>query len=204
MKYKKTLFIILSIIILFTGCNQITSNTSDTGTQNDKVIIEEEIISNANNQEIEYFTVTKDNSMENRGLILEIIGSAVYDKIEGEDITDIPTGEKKFLVLFLKIQNRTGKDEYFNYNNIVTTLDGIEIEDTFLINNLEGYDTIKTTLTDGKNTLGYLVWEVPQDWKELKVRYTGWSQNYYTEPTIILTPNDLEMPKEYNPDNRYI
>lgn len=198
MKQRKILLLLSVMVLLLAGCGQNSNTETDGSSQTDTIEI------SSNEHEIEYFTVTKDNPMENRGLKLEIWGSAVYDKIEGEDFTDTPAEGKKYLVLFLKIQNRTGKDDYFNYNNISAKLDGEDITDTFLVNDPEGYTTIKATLTNEKNTLGYLVWEVPESWEKLEITYTGWTQAYYTEPTIILTPEDLETPDEYKTDYQYI
>ena len=204
MKLKTLIITALFIVFLLTGCNQNVSNTKDTEIKENTTIDVEEIISNENTQEIEYFTVTKDNPMENRGLLLEVIGSAVYDKVEGEDFTDTPSKGKKYLVLYLSIKNTSGKDEYFNYNNIVAKLDNQDITDTFLINNPLKYTTIKTHLTNHMITQGYLVWEVPENWECLEVTYTGWTQMYFTEPTIVITPEDLEKPEEYKDDNRII
>lgn len=178
-----------------TGCSQTSKEELSENIETETITDE---------QEVEYFTVTKNTPMENRGLKLEIWGSAVYDKIEGEDFIDTPAEGKKYLVLFLKIQNKTGKDDYFNYNYLNAKLDGEDITDTFLINDPEGYTTIKTKLANAKNTLGYMAWEVPEDWEKLEVTYTGWTQSYSTEPTILLTPEDLEMPEQYNPDSTYI
>ena len=108
------------------------------------------------------------------------------------------------MILYLSIKNQTGKDEYFNYNNIIATLDGEEIAGTFLLNDPNGYISIKTNIPTGMITQGYLVWEVADDWKKLEVTYNGWSPTHFTEPTIILTPEDLEEPEEYKEDNRII
>ena len=106
--------------------------------------------------------------------------------------------------MFLSIKNRSYKDDYFNYNNIVAKLDGEEITDTFLVNDPEGYTTIKTDIPDKMITQGYLVWEEPEDWEKLEVTYTGWNETLYTEPTIVITPQDLFTPEEYKKDNRII
>ncbi len=203
MKLNKLLLLCLIMMLLFTGCEKTTINTTEIDTNN-PTINNEQITINESKQQVEYFTVTKGNSMENRGLKLEVLGSNIYEKIEGEDFTDTPSEDKKYLVLFLSIQNKTGKEDYFNYNNIIAKLDGKEITDTFLLNNPEKYTTIKTNLPDDMITQGYLVWEVPENWEKLEVTYTGWSESLYTEPMIVLTPQDLELPEEYREDNRII
>lgn len=213
MKYRKIVILLCLLMVFITGCNQNdTSEVTDTKTDvqtgetiaSDTGETEDMTVSETSKNEIEYFTVTKDTPMENRGLLLELIGSAVYDKIEGEDYTDTPSEGKTYLVLYLSIKNRTGKDEYFNYNNITAKLDGEEITDVFLMNSPLGYSTIKTHLINEMITQGYLVWEVPENWEKLEVTYTGWTPTYYTEPTIVVTPDDLEEPEEYKEDNRII
>ena len=117
-----------------------------------------------------------------------------------------------FLLLFPKSSLSISVEFYspflilpiFNYNNITAKLDGKELTDTFLINDPEGYQSIKTNLPDEYITQGYLVWEVPETWKKLEVTYSGWTQSYYTEPTIILTPDVLKTPETYNSDNSII
>lgn len=201
---SKGLLLIFIIALCFTSCNSSETTTNNNQNKENVTINVDEITESEDIQEIEYFTVTKDTPMENRGLLLEIIGSAVYDKIEGEDFTDIPSKGKKYLILYLSIKNTSGKDEYLNYNNIITKLDGVEINDTFLINDSKGYANIKTNIPTGLITQGYLVWEVPENWEKLEVTYTGWTPTHYTEPTIIITPEDLEEPEEYKEDNRII
>lgn len=203
MKLKKILLLSIMVFLLV-GCEQNSFDETNIENKNSSVIDIEELENTEEKQEIEYFTVTKETPMENRGLKLEILGSNVYEKIEGEDFTDTPTEGKKYLVLFLSIQNKTGKEDYFNYNNIIVKLDEKKITDTFLINDPEKYTTIKTTIPNNRITQGYLVWEVPDKWEKLEVTYTGWTESLYTEPTIVLTPQDLEMPEEYKEDNRII
>ena len=53
-------------------------------------------------------------------------------------------------------------------------------------------------------TQGYLVWEVPENWKELEVTYTVWTLTHYTEPMMVITTEDLEEAEEYKEDNRII
>lgn len=204
MKLRKLLFMTFLIMTICTSCNQSTSDTGDTNPKQDITIDTEDVIFNDNKQEIEYYVVKKDIPMENRGLLLEVIGSAIYDKIEGKSFTDMPSDGKKYLVLYLSVKNTSGKDEYFNYNNIVTKLDGKDITDTFLVNDPLKYTTIKTYLTNGMITQGYLVWEVPESWEKLEVTYTGLTPTHFTEPTIVITPKDLEEPEEYKEDNRII
>lgn len=201
MTLNKYLIMVLISAFLIAGCSQNALNEIE----NKNDIISDEMLELENTKDkIEYFTVTKDIPMENRGLLLEVIGSAVYDKIEGEDFIDIPSEGKKYLILYLSIKNTSGKDEYFNYNNIVAKLDREDITDTFLLNNPLKYTTIKTYLINGMITQGYLVWEVPENWEKLEVTYTGWKESLYTEPTIVVTPEDLEEPEEYKEDNRII
>ena len=199
MKYNKMMIIGIIAILLLTSCGK----TNESGTENTENSNSNNIEENINSKdEIEYFTVTDGTPMENRGLLLEIIGSAVYDKIEGNDFTDTPLEGNQYLVLYLSIRNTTGKGDYFNYNNLSTKLDGQDITDTFLVNNPLKYTTIKTHLANNMITQGYLVWEVPENWDKLEVTYTGWTENLYTEPTIVITPEDLGEPEEYKEDNR--
>lgn len=104
-----------------------------------------------------------------------ILGFKEYKKLKSGQFTDKAAKGKKYLVLFLKVTNYLSEKDYFNVNYLTAKLDGKKIENTFLLNAPEGYPTIFTHIEPSSSIGGFIVWEVPENWKKLEVSYTGCS-----------------------------
>lgn len=129
---------------------------------------------------------------------ISIVGLKEYKKIKTDKYTDIAGKGKKYLVLFLKIRNRTNERIYFNVNYLSARVDGEEIENTVLFNEPEGYPTIFSNIVADSYYGGFIVWEVPKDWKKLKVIYEGWRDSDGLTLNSTLTKKDLKEPEEYS------
>lgn len=96
-----------------------------------------------------------------------------YDAKKKKGLLDKPAKGKKYLVLFLSVENTDKEDLYFHVNYLSAKVDGKKIENTFLLNDPEGYRTIFRTIKAGDFNEGFIVWEVPKDWKKLEITFKG-------------------------------
>ncbi len=125
---------------------------------------------------------------------VSILGLQEYKKLKTEKYTDKASKGKKYLVLFLKVYNK-GKDKnYFNVNYLSAKVDGKEIENTFLFNEPEGYQTIFANIAGSSTAEGFIVWEVPEKWKKMEVTYAGWRDSDGLTLDAKLTKKDLKNP----------
>lgn len=130
---------------------------------------------------------------------VELLGLKEYNKIKGDNYTDIPKKGNKFLVLFLSIRNESKEDDYINYNCISAKLNGKKnLEHTYLLNEPRKYPTIFKTIPAQKAISGFIVWEVPANWKTFEFSYSGWENvnNLFLQGK--LTKKDLCTPPIYN------
>ncbi len=129
---------------------------------------------------------------------VSIVGLKEYKKIKTDKYTDAASKGKKFLVLFLKIRNRTNEKVYFNVNYLTAEIDGKEIENTVLFNEPEGYPTIFSNIAPDSYYGGFIVWEVPKDWKKMSLVYAGWRDSHGLTLNSAFTKKDLKEPEKYS------
>ncbi len=129
---------------------------------------------------------------------LSIVGIKEYKTLKTDKYTDKAKKNKKFLVLFLKVRNRTNEKIYFNVNYLSAKVDGREIENTFLVNDPEGYPTVFSNIVPDSYYGGFIVWEVPEDWKKMEVAYEGWRDSDGLTLNSKFTKKDLFEPEEYS------
>lgn len=142
-------------------------------------------------REVENMTLTTDALCGNEKFQLEVTGLKEYEKMETEKYTDTPGEGNVYLVLFLKVQNHMRDDIYFDATAFSSQVDGNTLEHTFLVNDPEEYRTMFQIINAETDGYGYIVWEVPKDWKELTFDYTGWDQACYANIHGSFTPDDL-------------
>ena len=129
---------------------------------------------------------------------VSIVGLKEYTKIKTDKYTDKAGKGKKYLVLFLKVRNRTSEKVYFNVNYLSAKVDGKEIENTVLFNEPEGYPTIFSNIAADSYYGGFIVWEVPKGWKKMEVTYEGWRDSDGLTLNSTFTKKDLTEPEEYS------
>lgn len=129
---------------------------------------------------------------------VSIVGLKEYTKIKTDRFTDKAKKGKKYLVLFLKVRNRSSEKIYFNVNYLSAKVDGKEIENTFLLNEPEGYPTIFSNIVADSYYGGFIVWEVPKKWKKVEVVYEGWRDSDGLTLKSEFTKKDLKEPEEYS------
>lgn len=130
--------------------------------------------------------------------LVKVLGLKEYKKLDSDKYNDKAKKGKKFLVLFLSIRNDTSEEDYINYNYISAKVDGKNIEHTFLVNDPKSYPTLFTNIEAGKTIGGFIVWEVPNNWKKFQMEYSAWKNIDGLVLTAKFTPDDLKDPIIYN------
>lgn len=133
--------------------------------------------------------------------VVKFLGLKEYKKLKGDNYTDKAKKNKKFLVLFLSIRNTSNEKDYINPNYITAKIDGKDIEHTFLVNEPFSYPTIFTNIEAGQAIGGFVVWEVPENWKKLEMEYSAWKNIDGLTLHAKFTPDDLSDPLMYNAVN---
>lgn len=173
--------------------NEVSSNTGQwSGAQDSQTFL---LPAAPEDLSIKQQTVTVDEPYSSQTAGLEIIGFERYDSLEGKHFTDTPSEGSCYLVLFLSVQNYSFNNLYMHPDDLRAGVDGKAISNTFLLNDPKEYHTILDTISAGFDRQGFIVWEVPADWKELSLQFRQWQ---YTEKVFLnltLTPEDyLEAP----------
>lgn len=113
------------------------------------------------------------NCIENSIWKVSFVDASEYDKV-GDDI--FPMSAKsgnKFLVLFFEIENISDEEHFFTSYNFDSYLDGYVLDQSLCLDDINGYKTISKNIAPGMKHKGYLLFEVPKDWKELIFTYDG-------------------------------
>lgn len=192
-KYYYLFSMLLIGCILLSGCGKINENeqnTTSVSTNNTETpVLETPVPKEANLNCKEAYSDT--------GRTISILGFKEYKKLKANKYTDTARKGKKYLVLFLEIYNKGTDKDYFNVNYLSAKIDGTLIENTFLLNEPEGYPTIFTNIEGGNSKKGFIVWEVPQNWRKLEICYTGWKGSDGLTLKTKLTRTDLKEPEIY-------
>ena len=187
-RMKKIVLVILLLgLLILTACNDDEStlvnesineieNQGDEATSETETVAEEDKINVDELTEIEIMSqlIELDNPYNSSFFDVSIIGAEVYETLESEKYSDIPAEGNNYLVVYLEIRNRQQFDDYFNYNNIVSTADGVDVKTTYLINSPKEFDSIFNTIPELEIVQGCIVYEVPSDWNKLEMVYDGW------------------------------
>ncbi|MCI9080358.1 MAG: DUF5067 domain-containing protein [Lachnospiraceae bacterium] len=129
---------------------------------------------------------------------ISVIGLKSYKKIESKLYKDKASKNKKFLVLFLEIINKKNDKDYINVNYLSAKVDGKEVKNTVLFNEPEGFKTIFQNIEPQNTLRGFIVWEVPDNWKKIKIIYNGWKDSNNLSLNCTFTPKDYFDPPQYN------
>lgn len=221
-KTKRLLAILLAGSLLLAGCGKTetsndnssptassSSGSSDTpidtedNSENASSDIEKNSVPNTSSQAVETPSpttgaITPEQGYSDSDREVSIVGLKEYQEIKTDEYTDKAKKGKKFLVLFLKVRNRTNEKVYFNVNYLSAKVDGKKIENTVLFNEPEGYPTIFSNIVADSYYGGFIVWEVPKGWKKLDITYEGWRDSDGLTLNSTLTKKDLSEPEEYS------
>ncbi|MFG6395321.1 MAG: DUF5067 domain-containing protein [Lachnospiraceae bacterium] len=150
-----------------------------------------------NNKTIEAVIDTKSGYADDNRQI-NVIGLKTYKKLKSKLYKDKAAKNKEFLVLFLEINNKLNDKDYINVNYLSTKVDGKEIKNSVLFNEPEGFQTIFKNIEPGETLRGFIVWEVPEDWKKIEVIYDGWKDSSNLSLNCTFTPDDYFDPPQYS------
>lgn len=150
-----------------------------------------------NNKIIEAVIDTKSGYADDNHQI-NVIGLKSYKKLKSKLYKDKAAKNKEFLVLFLEINNKLSDKDYINVNYLSAKVDGEEIKNSVLFNEPEGFQTIFKNIEPGETLRGFIVWEVPEDWKKIEVIYDGWKDSNNLSLNCTFTPDDYFDPPQYS------
>lgn len=125
---------------------------------------------------------------------IEFLGLKEYATLGSGSMKDTPADGNVFLVLFLKIENRTNSSDYINPYYVFADVDGTKTENTSLLNDPEGYRTVFSEIEPLGEVDGFVVWEVPKNWKELNLDFNTWENSDHLDLHATFTRDDLKDP----------
>lgn len=189
-RMKKFGCLLMAFTIVFTGCGKI--NGEDSG-QNSIATY----APNAENKELRKVEITAEQGYQDDEKKISFYGLKEYTKFKNGKMVEKPEKGKKYLVLYLNIENRAPENFYFNENNFSSKLDGKDYEHTVLFSDPEPYYvTCFHNVLPATALYGFIVWEVPNDWKTLDIKYTGLEGSDGATLNMNLTPEDLQEPHD--------
>lgn len=94
-----------------------------------------------------------------------------YEILYGEDYFDFASEGCKLLVLFFDLENISDSEEDFDLYKIKASADWQALYSWVTMNNPDGYEQLHGVLAPGTVKKGCLVYEVPDDWKQLLISY---------------------------------
>ena len=185
--------VILILTILFSSCGKIDSdgNSSKANIVTSGTEIQEEP------KEPVEATISAKAGYGDAKRQINVIGFKTYKKLESEMYTDKAAKDKSYLVLFLEIYNKQNEKDYINVNYLSTKVDDTEITNTVLFNEPEGFQTVFQNIEPENTLRGFIVWEVPKDWKKIEIVYNGWKDSDNLSINCTFTPDDYFNPPKY-------
>lgn len=185
--------VILILTILFSSCGKIDSdgNSSKANIVTSGTEIQEEP------KEPVEATISAKTGYGDAKRQINVIGFKTYKKLESEMYTDKAAKDKSYLVLFLEIYNKQNEKDYINVNYLSTKVDDTEITNTVLFNEPEGFQTVFQNIEPENTLSGFIVWEVPKDWKKIEIVYNGWKDSDNLSINCTFTPDDYFNPPKY-------
>ncbi len=185
--------VILILTILFSSCGKIDSdgNSSKANIVTSGTEIQEEP------KEPVEATISAKAGYGDAKRQINVIGFKTYKKLESEMYTDKAAKDTSYLVLFLEIYNKQNEKDYINVNYLSTKVDDTEITNTVLFNEPEGFQTVFQNIEPENTLSGFIVWEVPKDWKKIEIVYNGWKDSDNLSINCTFTPDDYFNPPKY-------
>ena len=126
---------------------------------------------------------------------IEFLGMKEYDSLGNGNTMDTPSEGNVFLVLFLKLENRTDIPDYINPYYVTANIDGKEMENTSLLYDPEGYQTVFANMDPQSEAQGFIAWEVPKNWEELRLDFNNWENVDHIDLHATFTREDLKEPE---------
>ncbi len=185
--------VILIFTILFSSCGKIDSDSNSSKAN----IVTSGTETQEEPKEPVEATISAKAGYGDAKRQINVIGFKTYKKLESEMYTDKAAKDKSYLVLFLEIYNKQNEKDYINVNYLSAKVDDIEITNTVLFNEPEGFQTIFQNIEPENTLSGFIVWEVPEDWKKVEIVYNGWKDSDNLSINCTFTPDDYFNPPKY-------
>lgn len=185
--------VILILTILFSSCGKIDS---DGNSSKANIVTSGTEIQKEPKEPVEA-TISAKAGYGDAKRQINVIGFKTYKKLESEMYTDKAAKDKSYLVLFLEIYNKQNEKDYINVNYLSTKVDDTEITNTVLFNEPEGFQTVFQNIEPENTLSGFIVWEVPKDWKKIEIVYNGWKDSDNLSINCTFTPDDYFNPPKY-------
>jgi len=185
--------VILIFTILFSSCGKIDSDSNSSKAN----IVTSGTETQEEPKEPVEATISAKAGYGDAKRQINVIGFKTYKKLESEMYTDKAAKDKSYLVLFLEIYNKQNEKDYINVNYLSAKVDDTEITNTVLFNEPEGFQTIFQNIEPENTLSGFIVWEVPEDWKKVEIVYNGWKDSDNLSINCTFTPNDYFNPPKY-------
>ncbi len=176
-----------------TAVTETNEVTSEDGTSVEEVISDMEVV----DKEANFQKQVLDSPIFD----VNVKGVEVYDEYVGDKYTDTASDGNVYVVVYLQVLNDSREyTGYFDYSYLASKLDGEVVETTFMINDPKGYKTMFTHLPTREKTEGFLVYEVPSDWKTIDIEYKGWKnmdakgwqESFDTDLVFQVSSDDLQ------------
>lgn len=186
------IFLIIAVMINLAGC---FFALSDVFSDTDKTITD-----NSDSQDPQSQDTQTDDKKQTAKVGQTVTGdqwaislqsAKVFTEISSDFYAVKPDDGKVFLVLFFEVENVSNEDDYFNYFNIESYLDGYNASIKLLLSEPDGVKLLSGNVAAGKKIKGHLAWEVSSDWKELEVSYKS---NFWTgdkAATFVVSPDQI-------------
>ena len=160
--------IIIFIVLAVIGYNYIESSGVDIKDYIDEVITSKGTIG---------------DTLSSDGISITLTDALIFDKIEGEDVSDVPSEGKEYLVFFFNIMNNSSEDKYVSVHNFTGYVDDVFVSDVVLVNDVQGSSSLGADLAPGKKTTGYVAFEISTSWEDFEIRYK--SNSFDLKDSII-------------------
>lgn len=185
--------VILIFTILFSSCGKIDSDSNSSKAN----IVTSGTETQEEPKEPVEATISAKAGYGDAKRQINVIGFKTYKKLESEMYTDKAAKDKSYLVLFLEIYNKQNEKDYINVNYLSTKVDDTEITNTVLFNEPEGFQTVFQNIEPENTLSGFIVWEVPKNWKKIEIVYNGWKDSDNLSINCTFTPDDYFNPPKY-------
>lgn len=201
MKKSRWIYFFLVCLMLLSGCKHGNDTPSEKDTQSPIQISDEDIIGGdmtGDEDETPAQEISFEEGYNDSDRMIRFLGLKQYEKIEGEKITDTPDENNVFLVLFLRVENRSYEDNYIHPNYMESILDGTQNEHIALWNSPEEFEPLFGTVPYLSIKDGYIAWEVPKNWKSMDITFDFWKDYSGISLKMNLTSDMLtDLPDYY-------
>ena len=130
-------------------------------------------------------------SVEGPDWKISLLSAKTFEKVGEEYFEQTPADGKIYLVCFFEVENVSDEDNYFNYFNVESYVDGYNETIAVIMGDVEDASMLTGDVAAGKKLKGYLAWEVDPEWEELEISYKSDLWTGEKAATFIVTPDQI-------------